>query len=107
MESEDPCIQSPSSEYYKSHMQPFNIESTKNNKKDISMAFPISLISKSLSFNHTVIDSAEYVKDTAVMNGETYQRDRIDMHVRPYQRMRCRFPKCMEKRPVYDHKSKT
>ena len=41
------------------------------------------------------------------MNGETYQRDRIEMHVRPYQRMRCRCPKCMEKRPVYDHKSKT
>lgn len=71
------------------------------------MAFPISLISKSLSFNHTVIDSAEYVEDTAVMNGETYQRDRIEMHVRPYQRMKCRCPKCMEKRPVYDHKSNT
>lgn len=71
------------------------------------MAFPNSVITKSLSFNHTVVDSVKYIEGTSVNNGETYKCDRIEMYVRPYKNMSCRCPKCMEKRPIYDHKSKT
>lgn len=71
------------------------------------MAFPNSVITKSVSFNHTVVDSVKYIEGTSVNNGETYKCDRIEMYVRPYKNMSCRCPKCMEKRPIYDHKSKT
>lgn len=70
------------------------------------MASGISVIAKALNIKGMHIDSVEYTEGTAAMNGETYQRDQITAHVRPYKRIRCCCPVCRQKCNVYDHQSK-
>lgn len=52
------------------------------------------------------VDRVEYVEDTSRMNRETYQRNRIEVHSRPYKRIRGRCPVCGQKCSIYDHQAK-
>lgn len=70
------------------------------------MASATSLLLKTLNIKKTHVESVEYVEGTAVMNGEEYPHDHIEIHVKPYKKIRCRCPVCMEKCPGYDHQSK-
>ena len=71
------------------------------------MASGISVITKALDIKGMHIDRVEYVDDEAVMCGERYRHDHIDIQARPYKRIRQTCPVCGEKCPLYDHKAAT
>lgn len=70
------------------------------------MASGISLLLKALNIKKTYVQSVEYVEGSAFMNGEEYPRDHIELHARPYKKIKCRCPVCMKKCSGYDHQSK-
>ena len=69
------------------------------------MASGTSVMVKALDIKGMHVDRVEYVADEAVMYGEPYRHDHIDIHARPYQRIRQTCPVCGEKCPLYDHKA--
>jgi len=60
---------------------------------------------KALDIKGMHVDRVEYVTDEAFMYGEPYRHDHIDIHARPYKRIRQTCPVCGEKCPLYDHKA--
>ena len=69
------------------------------------MASGISVMVKALNIKGMHIDRVEYVTGKSVMYGESYQRDYIDIHARPYKLIQRRCPVCGKKCPLYDHKA--
>lgn len=69
------------------------------------MASGTSVMVKALNIKSMHVDRVEFVTDEAVMYGETYRHDHIDIHARPYKRIRQTCPVCGEKCPLYDHKA--
>lgn len=70
------------------------------------MASRISVMVKALNIKGMHVDRVEYVEDTVCYDDETVSKDRIDLHSRPYKRIRCQCPKCRKCCAVYDHKAK-
>lgn len=86
-------------------MSYFNIVNNDKNNGGSSMAIN-SVIASALSFKNTSILSWNFVTSSEVRFGESFQRNSIELKVRPYKKIRCRCPKCMKVCPVYDHKAK-
>jgi len=70
------------------------------------MTCGISIFSKILKINYMQIDQVKYVPDTAVMNGEEYRHDRIELHDRPFKRIRQQCPVCRKRCGIYDHQAR-
>ena len=70
------------------------------------MASGISVVVKALDIKCMHVDRVEYVEATSQMNRETYQRDHVDVHARPYKRIRQKCPVCGMNCSVYDHQAK-
>ena len=70
------------------------------------MASRISVMVKALNIKGMHVDRVEWVQDITSHDGECCQFERIDLHARPYKRIRCQCPVCREKCAVYDHKSR-
>lgn len=70
------------------------------------MASGISVIVKALNIKGLHVDQVKIVEDTAEMNHEVYQHNYIEVHGRPYKRIRGCCPVCRQKCPGYDHQAK-
>lgn len=68
------------------------------------MASGISVMVKALNIKEMHVNSVEYSHGVTQHDGAQRQRDYIDLHVRPYKRIRCQCPECRKRCAVYDHK---
>ena len=68
------------------------------------MASGISVMVKALNIKEMHVNSVEYFHGNACHDGEQRERDSINLHVRPYKRIRCQCSKCRKHCAVYDHK---
>ena len=71
------------------------------------MASAISVIVKALNINGMHVNHVEYCQGNARMYNEIYSRDHIEVHARPYKRIRRRCPCCGRQCPVYDHQARS
>lgn len=70
------------------------------------MACGISVIVKALDIKKMHVDRVKYVEGSSQMHEEKYSRDYIEIHARPYKRIRGCCPICRRKCNGYDHQAK-
>lgn len=71
------------------------------------MASAISVIVRALNINGMHVNRVEYCQGDAHKYNEVYNRDHIEVHARPYKRIRGRCPYCGSQCPIYDHQAKS